>query len=110
VVHTYNPSTQEAGTGRSLNSRVAWSTDRVPEQSALHRETVVAKNKRQTKQQQSDSRYPLSINIVLIWILANLGRKVKDTNKKEKLAKNLDRNIFKEDIQMSSTYLKRCSR
>ena len=35
-----NPSTWEAEAGRSLSSRPAWSTDQVPGQPGLHRETI----------------------------------------------------------------------
>jgi hypothetical protein len=40
VVHTFNPSTQEAEAGRYLSSRPVWSTEQVPEQLGLHRETL----------------------------------------------------------------------
>jgi hypothetical protein len=45
VVHTFNLSTWEAETGRSLSSKTAWSTDQVPEQLGLHRETLPQKYK-----------------------------------------------------------------
>ena len=47
VVHTFNPSTWEAETGRSLSSRPSWSTNQVPGQPGLHRETLSPKT--QTK-------------------------------------------------------------
>uniref|UniRef100_A0ABK0LLZ5 Protein archease n=1 Tax=Rattus norvegicus TaxID=10116 RepID=A0ABK0LLZ5_RAT len=37
---TFNPSTQEAEAGGSLSLRLAWSTERVPAQPGLHRETL----------------------------------------------------------------------
>ena len=42
VTHTFNPSTQEAEAGRSLNLRPAWlrSTEQVPRLPGLHRETL----------------------------------------------------------------------
>jgi hypothetical protein len=43
--HTYNPSSQEAEVGKSLNSSPAWSTELVPRQPELHRETVSWKTK-----------------------------------------------------------------
>jgi hypothetical protein len=48
VAHAFNPSTWEAEAGRFLSSRPAWSTERVPGQPGLHRETLPRKNK--TKQ------------------------------------------------------------
>jgi major histocompatibility complex class I len=44
VAHTFNPSTQEAEAGRFLSSRPAWSTESVPEQPELHRETLSQNN------------------------------------------------------------------
>jgi hypothetical protein len=46
VAHAFNPSTWEAEAGESLSSRPAWSTEGVPGQSGLHRETLSQKNKR----------------------------------------------------------------
>ena len=43
VAHTFNPSTQEAEEGGSLSSRPAWSTERIPGQSGLQRETLSGK-------------------------------------------------------------------
>jgi hypothetical protein len=40
VAHNFNPSTQEAKTGRSLSLMPAWSTEQVPGQPGLHRETL----------------------------------------------------------------------
>ena len=40
VAHAFNPSTWEAEAGGFLNSRPAWSTERVPGQPGLHRETL----------------------------------------------------------------------
>jgi hypothetical protein len=48
VVHAFNPSTWEAEAGGFLNSRTAWSTELVPGQPGLHRETLSRKTK--TKQ------------------------------------------------------------
>jgi hypothetical protein len=48
-VPTFNPSTQEAETGRSLSLRPAWFTERVPGQPGLHRETMSG-NKQTNKQ------------------------------------------------------------
>jgi hypothetical protein len=45
VAHAFNPSTWEAEAGRFLSSRPAWSTEWVPRQPGLHRETLSHKNK-----------------------------------------------------------------
>jgi hypothetical protein len=50
VLHTFNPSTWEAGACESLSSRPAWSTERVPGQPGSHRETLSQKtNKMQLR-------------------------------------------------------------
>jgi hypothetical protein len=40
VAHAFNPSTREAEAGGFLSSRPAWSTEWVPGQPELHRETL----------------------------------------------------------------------
>jgi hypothetical protein len=52
VAHTFNPSTQEAEAGGFLSSRPAWSTEWVPGQQGLHRETL-SQNQNKTKQKKS---------------------------------------------------------
>jgi hypothetical protein len=47
-MYSFYPSTQEAEAGKSLNSRSAWSTDLVPGQPGLHRETCLG-NKQTNK-------------------------------------------------------------
>jgi hypothetical protein len=60
VAHTFNPSTQEAEAGGFLSSRPAWSTEWVPGQPGLHRETLSGKNQptnqpnKQTNKQTKD--------------------------------------------------------
>jgi hypothetical protein len=49
VAHAFNPSTREAEAGGFLSSRPAWSTEWVPGQPGLHRETLSRKTKK-TKQ------------------------------------------------------------
>ena len=46
VAHTFNPSTWEAEAGRLLSSRPAWSTEWVPGQPGLYRETLSQKKKK----------------------------------------------------------------
>ena len=46
AVHAFNPSTAEEEAGSSLNSGLAWSAERVPEQPGLHREAPSQKKKR----------------------------------------------------------------
>jgi hypothetical protein len=45
VAHAFNPSTWEAEVGQFLSSRSAWSTEFVPGQPGLYRETVPGKTK-----------------------------------------------------------------
>jgi hypothetical protein len=52
VVLAFNPSTWEADTGGFLSSRPAWSTECVPGQQGLYRETLSQKTKNKTKQKQ----------------------------------------------------------
>ena len=54
VVHAFNPSIWEAEAGRFLSSRLAWSTEWVPGQPELHRETL----SRKTKQNKKKAFYP----------------------------------------------------
>ena len=49
VAHTFNLSTWEAETGGFLSSRTAWSTEWVPGQPGLHRETLSRKNQKKKK-------------------------------------------------------------
>jgi hypothetical protein len=43
VAHAFNPGTREAEAGGFLSSRPAWSTEWVPGQPGLHRETLEKK-------------------------------------------------------------------
>jgi hypothetical protein len=45
MAHTFNPNTWEAEAGRFLSSRPAWSTECIPGQAGLHRETLFQKTK-----------------------------------------------------------------
>jgi hypothetical protein len=49
VAHAFNPSTWEAEAGGFLSLRPAWSTELVPGQPGLHRETLSRKNKKEKK-------------------------------------------------------------
>jgi hypothetical protein len=50
-VHAFNPSTWEAEAGRFLSSRPVWSTEWVPGQSELYRETLSRKTKNKKKRE-----------------------------------------------------------
>ena len=50
VAHAFNPSTREAEAGGFLSSRPAWSTEWVPVQPGLHRETLSQKRKEKRKE------------------------------------------------------------
>jgi hypothetical protein len=57
VAHSFNPSTQEAEAGIFLSSRPAWSTESVPGQPGLHRETQSLEEKKQkTKNKQTKNQ------------------------------------------------------
>jgi hypothetical protein len=56
VAHAFNPSTWEAEAGRFLSSRPAWSTDRVPGQPGLHRETLSQKKNKKQKQKKQKNK------------------------------------------------------
>ena len=49
-MHAFNPSTWEAEAGRFLSSRPAQSTEGVPGQPGLHRETLSGKKQKTNKQ------------------------------------------------------------
>jgi hypothetical protein len=49
VAQAFNPSTSEVEAGRFLSSEPAWSTEWVPGQPELHRETLSQKTNKQTK-------------------------------------------------------------
>jgi hypothetical protein len=49
VLHAFNPSTWEAEAGGVLSSRPAWSTEWVPGQPELYRETLSRKTKKKKK-------------------------------------------------------------
>jgi hypothetical protein len=61
VAHSFNPSTREAEAeaGGFLSSRPAWSTEWVPGQPGLHRETLsqkTKKNKKKTKNKKQKTK------------------------------------------------------
>jgi hypothetical protein len=56
VVHPFDPSTWEAEAGRFLSLRPAWSTEWVPGQPGLHRETLFWKNKQTNKQKTKQNK------------------------------------------------------
>jgi hypothetical protein len=61
VAHTFDPSTWEAEAGGFLSSRSAWSTEWVPGQPELHRETLSQKNKQTNKQNKTKKQEKHSI-------------------------------------------------
>jgi hypothetical protein len=54
VAHTFDSSTWEAEAGRFLSSRPAWSTEWVPGQPGLHRETL---SRKKPKRKKKDDMY-----------------------------------------------------
>jgi hypothetical protein len=55
VVHVFNSSTWEAEADGFLSSSPAWSTERVPGQPGLYRETLSQKQQQQQQQQQQQT-------------------------------------------------------
>jgi hypothetical protein len=53
VAHAFNPSTWEAEADGFLSSRPAWSTNRVPGQPGLHKETLSRNKTKQNKTKQN---------------------------------------------------------
>jgi hypothetical protein len=49
VVYIFNPSSWEVEPGGFLRSRLAWSTEQIPGQPGLYRETLSPKTKTKTK-------------------------------------------------------------
>jgi hypothetical protein len=60
VSHAFNPSTWEAGAGGFLSSRPAWSTEWIPGQPGLYRETL----SRKTKQNKTTTTPPPKKRVV----------------------------------------------
>ena len=65
MAHTFNLSTWEAEAGGFLSSRLAWSTECVPGQPGLHRETLSQntkkkKKKKKRKEKEIDKTRPSS--------------------------------------------------
>ena len=54
VAHAFNPSTWEAEAGGFQSLRPAWSTDRVPGQPGLYRETLSRKKKKKKKKKKKN--------------------------------------------------------
>ena len=50
LAHVSNPSIQEAGSERSLSLRPAWTTEQVPGQPGLHKETLSQEQNKTNKQ------------------------------------------------------------
>jgi hypothetical protein len=64
VAHAFNPSTWEAEAGGFLSSRSAWSTELVPGQPGLYRETLSRKtHQNKTKQHMFYSSSSLSLSL-----------------------------------------------
>jgi hypothetical protein len=60
VSHTFNPRTWEAEAGRFLSSRPAWSTEGVPGEPGLHKETL---SQKQNKTKQNKKSVKIFINV-----------------------------------------------
>jgi hypothetical protein len=56
VVHAFRPSIWKAEAGRFLSSRPAWTTEWVPGQLGLHRETLSQKRKKKKEKRKKKER------------------------------------------------------
>jgi hypothetical protein len=56
VAHAFNPSTWEADASGFLKSSPAWSTEYVPGQPGLHRETLFRKTKKEKNKKQTNKQ------------------------------------------------------
>jgi hypothetical protein len=56
VAHTFSPCALEAEAGGFLSLRPAWSTEWVPGQPGLHRETLSRKNKNNNKKKKTKKK------------------------------------------------------
>jgi hypothetical protein len=56
VAHAFNPSSWEAEAGQFLSSRPAWSTELVPGQPGLYRETLSRNKIKQNKTKQNKTK------------------------------------------------------
>ena len=74
VAYAFNPSTWEGEAGKFLSLRPAWSTERVPGQSGLHREILSQKNKSKKYLHQHPSFLFINIQILSFpqwtWLLS----------------------------------------
>jgi hypothetical protein len=70
VAHAFDPSTREAEAGGFLSSRPAWSTEGVPGQPELHRETLSQKNqtKNQTKPKQTNCHFKKYLHLFTLML------------------------------------------
>ena len=66
VVHACNPSTGEAEAGGFLSSRPAWSTEWVPGQPGLDRETLSQKTEEREKEREKNKQKRGMITIVIL--------------------------------------------
>jgi hypothetical protein len=64
VVHAFNPSTWEAKADRFLSLKPTWSTEWVPGQPILHRETCLEKPKRW-----GPKRHCPLISMSVLWLM-----------------------------------------
>jgi hypothetical protein len=65
--HTFNPSTREAEAGRFLSSRPAWSTEWVPGQPGIHRETMCWEKKQSSRLTLRRKQEPEEHNDISQW-------------------------------------------
>ena len=82
VVRTFNPSIWEAEAGRFLSSRQAWSTEGVPGQPELHRETLSGKKQKTNKQKEKWSGQKESIELgirLVVVVLQEVKEKGRST-------------------------------
>ena len=99
VAHTFKPSTQEAEAGRSLCLRPAWSTEWVPGQPGLHRETL---SQKQTNKQKKTKKIKKKKKETILTVLkGHSTRKAEKQCFKQTTTKSMAADVYKHSIQQA---------
>jgi hypothetical protein len=100
VAHAFNPNTWEAEAGGFLSSRPAWSTEWVPGQPGLHRETLSQKTKKQNKTKTKNKKKEPMANGWAereAWLLDCAGEELEERNHHDSKEDESDLELLKEN-------------